>query len=539
MTTPADTFFDRLSRALADRYVLERELGRGGMAAVFLATDLRLGRQVAIKVLPPEIREAIGSERFAREVQLAARLSHPHIVPVFEAGEADGVSFYAMGYVEGETLKDKLEREGPLGLEEAVRLTTEIGEALQYAHERGVIHRDIKPANILLAHGHAQVADFGIARPMDSAAAGESLTATGVSIGTAEYMSPEQAAGERRIDARSDVYALAAVLYEMLSGEPPFTGPTAQAIVARVIADPPRPIRTIRPNLPPEIEAAVNAGLAKMAADRPSSAQAFVKRLTTPLAGTSPQRSLAVPRIAAVGVGLAIVALGIFLVARRHPVTRAPVLPPAGMLLVPGGSYRTGGGTGPGARPEHVVVLDSFYIDSTEVTVAEYQRYVTADSTGRRAMPWRKAPDPEWPVTGVLWTEAQQFCAWHAPGGGALPTEDQWEAAARGPQGWTYPWGNVWESGRANAESQTDTLTRVGRFPGGRSGVGAVDMIGNAWEWVDARETGPGGEVRHIMKGGGFNTPRRYATAFFRSAFPDDRSKIWLTGFRCVKPVSR
>ena len=528
MTTPADTLFDRLSRALADRYAIERELGRGGMAAVFLATDLRLGRQVAIKVLPPEARETLGVERFQREVQLAARLSHPHIVPVFEAGEADGVSFYVMGYVEGETLKDKLAREGPLPLDEAVRLTAEIGEALQYAHEHGVIHRDVKPANILLARGHAQVADFGIAKAMEASAegGGESLTATGVSIGTAEYMSPEQAAGERRIDARSDVYALASLLYEMLAGEPPFSGPTVQAIVARVIADPPRPLRTIRPNLPPEIESAVNAGLAKMPADRPASAQVFVERLTT--RATPPTRRRPVFIVVAVLLLAGATITGLWVIPRHRPV-RAPA--PTGMLLVPGGTYRTGGG----ARPEHSVVLDSFYIDSTEVTVSAYQQFVMADSSQRRTAPWRSPPDPQWPVTGVLWTEAQRFCAWRARG--ALPTEDQWEAAARGPQGWTYPWGNVWESGRANAESAVDTLTRVGRYTSGRSPVGAVDMIGNAWEWVDAEEPGPAGEIRHIAKGGAFNTKHQYATGYFRSALPDDRAKIWLTGFRCARSV--
>jgi len=534
MTSPADSLFERLTSALADRYVLERELGRGGMAAVFLATDVRLGRQVALKVLPPEIRDSLGVERFQREVQLAARLTHPHIVPVFEAGEADGIDYYVMGYVEGESLKDKLAREGPLPLDEALRLTREVGEALQYAHERGIIHRDIKPANILLAHGHAQVADFGIAKAMEASGSGQTLTATGMSVGTAEYMSPEQAAGERRIDARSDVYALASLLYEMLAGEPPFTGPTVQAIVARVIADPPRPLRTIRPNLPPEIEAVVNAGLAKMAADRPSSAQAFVQQLTAPPT-QRPRRPSLVLAGGATLLGVAVLAL--VLTRQHHPQTPAPVTTsagaPSGMLLVPGGTYRTGGEI----RPLRDVALDSFYIDSTEVTVRAYQLYVLADSTRRRTPPWRSPPDPDWPVTGVLWTEAQQFCAWRM--GGRLPTEDQWEAAARGPQGWTYPWGNLWEPGHANAGSQADSLTRVGRYPSGRSFVGAVDMIGNAWEWVDATEPGPAGGVRHIAKGGAFNTKVQFAKAAFRSALPDDRSMIWLTGFRCARPVSR
>jgi formylglycine-generating enzyme required for sulfatase activity len=205
------------------------------------------------------------------------------------------------------------------------------------------------------------------------------------------------------------------------------------------------------------------------------------------------------------------------------------------MVVVPAGTYRVGGGV----RAAKSVALDSFYIDSTEVTVGAYQAFVTADAAQRRTPPWRTPPDPQWPVTGVLWTEAQQFCAWRTGGIGALPTEDQWEAAARGPEGWTYPWGNGWEAGRANADSKSDSLTPVGRYPSGRSPVGAVDMVGNAWEWVDAQELGPPGDVRHIAKGGAFNTKPPFATTYFRSALPDDRTKIWLTGFRCARPLNR
>src|SRR5438128_2454133 len=244
-----------------------RELGRGGMATVYLAADVKLGRRVAIKVLPPTTRSYLGSGRFQREVLFAAQLSHPHIVPLFEADEADGLLFYAMEYVEGESLKDRLTRDGPLPVEEAIRITAEVGDALQYAHETGVIHRDIKPGNILLSRGHAVVSDFGIAKVVAESGAttdGTSITGTGITVGTAEYMSPEQASGEKRIDARSDVYGLAAVLYEMLAGEPPFTGPSVQAVVARVLTDSPRPIHTVRPNLPAHIERALGAGLAKL-----------------------------------------------------------------------------------------------------------------------------------------------------------------------------------------------------------------------------------------------------------------------------------
>src|SRR5438552_1610945 len=280
----ADPLFDRLARALAGRYTLVRELGRGGMATVYLGTDVKLGRGVAIKLLAPATRAYLGSDRFQREVLLAAQLSHPHIVPLFEADEADGLLFYVMEYVEGESLRQRLSRHGPLSVDDAVRIATEVGDALQYAHENGVIHRDIKPENILLSRGHALVTDFGIAKLMEErgSAEGPALTGAGIAVGTAAYMSPEQASGDKRIDPRSDVYALAAVLYEMLAGEPPFTGPSAQAIVARVINDPPRPIRTVRPALPVHLERALAAGLAKSPADRPRTARTFVDALASP-----------------------------------------------------------------------------------------------------------------------------------------------------------------------------------------------------------------------------------------------------------------
>src|SRR2546426_739743 len=316
----ADPLFDRLARALAGRYTLVRELGRGGMATVYLGTDVKLGRGVAIKLLAPATRAYLGSDRFQREVLLAAQLSHPHIVPLFEADEADGLLFYVMEYVEGESLRQRLSRHGPLSVDDAVRIATEVGDALQYAHENGVIHRDIKPENILLSRGHALVTDFGIAKLMEErgSAEGPALTGAGIAVGTAAYMSPEQASGDKRIDPRSDVYALAAVLYEMLAGEPPFTGPSAQAIVARVLADSPRPIHTIRPNLPAHIDRALTAGLAKLPADRPPTARTFVDMLTRP---TAERRWEAGPwwqiaALAALLLGGAAIALS---VARHHP----------------------------------------------------------------------------------------------------------------------------------------------------------------------------------------------------------------------------
>ena len=525
----SDPLFDQFSVAVAGRYTLVRELGQGGMGAVYLGTDVKLGREVAIKVLPPSTRAYLGPERFQREVQLAAKLSHPHIVPLFEADEIEGFLYYVMEYVEGESLAQRLEREGPLALDEAVRIIAEVGDALQYAHERGIVHRDIKPANILLSGGHALVTDFGIAKSLAEADQGMTLTGTGVTVGTAAYMSPEQASGEKRIDARSDVYALAAVLYEMLAGEPPFTGPSAQAIVARIIVDAPRPIRTVRPNVPAHVQDALLRGLAKVPADRPASIKVFIDTLVRPTG----ERPTAPPwwRRRSLHFGLAAVTLLVTagLLGRAFTSRPKPAVRPAGMVLVPAGRYTVGGATD---RPAGSVALDSFYIDSTEVTVAAYQQFL--DSSGTAA-PWRRMPPLDWPATGILWSEAQRFCNWR---GAALPTEDQWEAAARGPKGWRYPWGDTWDRGRANAGSVADTLKPVGGFPLGRSFAGAVDLVGNAWEWVSTAVTTPGGAGRHMIKGGAFNTQPGSATSSNRIAYPDDRQALWLTGFRCARPLT-
>ena len=212
----------RLTAALADRYAIQRELGSGGMATVYLAEDLKHERQVAVKVLNPELAAVLGAERFLREVKITARLDHPHILPLLDSGAAEGFLYYVMPYVEGESLRDRMDREGQLPLEDALQVTWEVADGLSYAHSHDVVHRDIKPENIMLSGGHARIADFGIARAI-TAAGGDSLTQTGMAIGTPVYMSPEQAAGEDRVDGRSDVYSLGCVLYEMLAGEPPFT----------------------------------------------------------------------------------------------------------------------------------------------------------------------------------------------------------------------------------------------------------------------------------------------------------------------------
>jgi serine/threonine-protein kinase len=279
----------RLATALAGRYTIERELGRGGMATVYRAEDLKHSRPVALKVMHPELGLGAGPERFLREIRTTARLDHPHVLPVHDSGEGAGLLWYTMPYVQGESLRQRLERTGPLPVDEAVRLAREAADALACAHEAGVVHRDVKPENILLSGGHARVADFGIAQALEAAGDGR-LTATGVSVGTPAYMSPEQALGARALDGRSDVYSLGCVLYELLTGEPPFTGTTPQAVIGRRFVESPPPVREARPAVPPGVEAALARALAREPADRFQTAAEFRDVLAEP-----PARAAEVP----------------------------------------------------------------------------------------------------------------------------------------------------------------------------------------------------------------------------------------------------
>jgi len=271
----------RLTAALADRYVIVRELGAGGMATVYLAHDVKHDRHVALKVLRPELAAVLGAERFVVEIKTTAALQHPHILPLFDSGQADGFLYYVMPYIEGVTLRDKLNRETQLGIEEAVRITTEVADALDYAHRHGVIHRDIKPENILLHDGRPMVADFGIALAL-SAAAGGRMTETGMSLGTPHYMSPEQATADKEISGRSDIYSLASVLYEMLTGQPPHVGGSAQQIIMKIIAEEAQPVASLRKSVPPNVAAAVNKALERLPADRFASAAEFAQALKDP-----------------------------------------------------------------------------------------------------------------------------------------------------------------------------------------------------------------------------------------------------------------
>ena len=275
-----------LQRGLSDRYRIEREIGVGGMAVVYLARDLERDRDVALKVLRPELGAFAGAERFNREIRLAARLVHPNILPLLDSGSVDGRLWYTMPFVDGESLRARLDREKQLPLDETLRLTSEVADALAHAHAHGILHRDIKPENILLAAGHALVADFGIARALGDA--GERLTSTGLTLGTPGYMSPEQSSGELALDPRSDLYALASVTYEMLAGEPPFTGPSAQAVIGKRLSQPPPSVRVIRPSLPEHVDAALRRALAPTPADRFSTTTDFAHALTAAAPTTVP-----------------------------------------------------------------------------------------------------------------------------------------------------------------------------------------------------------------------------------------------------------
>ena len=301
---------ERLTQALTGRYAVESEIGRGGMATVFLAEDLKHHRRVAVKVLHPELASTVGAERFLREIEIAAGLDHPHILTLLDSSQADGLLYYVMPYVEGESLRDRLGREGQLPIEDAIRIAREVADGVGYAHRHAVIHRDIKPANIMLADGHALIADFGVARAVGGE--GQALTSTGLAVGTPAYMSPEQASGER-VDARSDLYALGCVLYEMLAGAPPLTGPTPQATAAMRLTETATPLPVIRDTVPGGLERVVGRLLAKSPADRYATAEELVEDLDRPSLWVEPKVERQLWKwVGSAAVALALLAFGIY-----------------------------------------------------------------------------------------------------------------------------------------------------------------------------------------------------------------------------------
>ena len=320
----------RLNAALEGRYVIERELGEGGMATVYLADDLKHERKVALKVLKPELAAVVGAERFLAEIKTTANLTHPHILPLFDSGEADGFLFYVMPHIEGESLGERLDRDHQLPVDVAVRIATNMAEALDYSHRQGVIHRDIKPGNVLIHDGQPVITDFGIALAVGGAGGGR-LTETGLSLGTPHYMSPEQAAGGQHLGPAADIYALGCVLYEMLVGEPPFTGSTPQAILGKIIAGERVSAAAQRETVPANVDAAIAKALEKLPADRFSSAVQFSQALGDPSFMTSGPTPAAMSTFRAQGLGIvawpavAVVAIGLALWGWMRPQPRQPV----------------------------------------------------------------------------------------------------------------------------------------------------------------------------------------------------------------------
>ena len=411
---PPDEPLTRLQAALAGRYRIERRIGAGAMAIVHLAVDEKHDRKVALKVLRPEIAAVLGHERFLREIKVTASLHHPHVLPLFDSGLADGFLYYVMPYVEGESLRDRLGREKQLAIDEALRLTREIGDALSYAHSHGVIHRDIKPENILLESGHAVVADFGIARAIH-AAGGEKLTQTGVAVGTPTYMSPEQCAGSQELDGRSDLYSLGCVLYEMLAGQPPFTGPTAESLVYQHLSAAPPAVTQLRPAVLAEIAGALARALAKNPADRFNPVVQFTEALvprtgfvSVPVAARRASRW----RVTLAAALLLVVVVGVVVrLASREP------------RFVPGATTRVT--LDPGLEVDPALSPDGEMIAYAGGVPGRMQIYVRRLSGGRTialtADSTRDHRSPRWTRDGAQVAFQADSAIWAAPALGGEP----------------------------------------------------------------------------------------------------------------------
>ena len=357
---------DQLQLTLGNGYTLERELGGGGMSRVFVAEEKSLGRKVVVKVLPPEMSAGVSIERFKREISLAARLQHPHIVPLLSAGDSEGLPYFTMPLIEGESLRARVEKGGELPIAEGLRILREVASALDYAHEKGIVHRDIKPDNVLLSRGSAMVTDFGVAKALSESSNAElgKMTSLGVALGTPAYMSPEQATAAPNIDARTDIYALGVMAYELFAGRPPFSGRSPQAILAAQVTEAPEPVQRLRPSLPPALSALIMRCLEKRAADRPQSAAEVVHALdaiTTPSGGTQPAMPMPSGEAAP---------------ASRLPNRARPVLIGVAIAVLLGAAWvalkdRTGGAATSGAKSLAVLSFENKSRDSSFDYIAE------------------------------------------------------------------------------------------------------------------------------------------------------------------------
>jgi hypothetical protein len=483
---------ERLETALAGRYKIHRKLGEGGMASVYLAEDLKHERNVALKILKPELAAVIGAERFLAEIKTTANLQHPHILPLFDSGEADSFLYYVMPYIEGESLRERLDREGQLGVEEAARIAREVADALDYAHRNDVIHRDIKPANILLHDGRPVVADFGIALAI-SAAGGGRMTETGLSLGTPHYMSPEQASADRDLSARSDVYSLGCVLYEMLAGQPPHTGPSAQSVLVRILTEDPRPITELRRSAPPNVAAAVTKAIEKLPADRFDTAQQFIDALEdTSFAHTSVPRARPATAAQALPTEDAPAAR-----ARKVKLGAAIGVAAVATVLAAIGWLRP---SGPAPVRRMVMVLDSTRSDfgPSSVISPDGSQVVYTGAAGRlwlrplQSLESRPIPQTQGARTPFFSPDGQRvgFHRGNGPGAGELATVSLSGAPpVQVVEGNIYPGGAWSDDGFIYFVDEPGTLFRVGE-EGGPAAVVSDSTSGYFYSWPEAL---PGG----------------------------------------------
>lgn len=552
-----DSAFElQISAALGADYELGERIGLGGFGAVYRARDLKLKRDIAVKVMRADLASNPGlRDRFQREAESVASLRHPNILPIYSIGEAEGLVYFVMPLIQGKSLADLL-AEGMLPLDESRRIVAEIASALAEAHRVGLVHRDIKPDNILLEgpEQRALVMDFGIAKAIDSRET--KLTATGMIVGTPQYMSPEQASGDEHVDHRTDIYSLGVMAYQMFAGVPLFEGASARSVIVKHITTEPEDLAAKQPELPLEVARAVMRSLAKEPEDRWQSSDDFAAAVRAPaVTGEVAPRSGKNKTLPVAGV-TAIVLIAILLVVfwpepsapMPEPADTAPALP-ATVVEISGGTYAIGGNEAHSmSRPEHTVTLQPFAIELTEVTRADYREFLgSAVAMGFGTPPGVNEGDLL-PVTGVYWNEAVAYCAWKYPTG-HLPSEQQWEAAARGHDGRSTPWSDEQTGNVANVQSSANNgPAPVGSYRAGATPEGVLDLIGNVWEWTSSRLAPyPGGSpididgIHYIIRGGAFNTPDDVATSTRRGYLPArlaDRASIAATGFRCTTDLN-
>jgi formylglycine-generating enzyme required for sulfatase activity/predicted Ser/Thr protein kinase len=543
------------------KYEIIEEVGRGGFAAVYKAVDTTLDRTVALKVLAPHLLwDPTFVQRFQREAKVAANLDHSNIVTIHEVGQLEGVYFIAMQFLEGRTLSQLLEAEGPLPVSQVQAIVEKVASALDYAHARGFVHRDIKPSNVIVADdGRATLTDFGLVK----AGEGTKLSTTGVIFGTPEYMSPEQAEG-KVLNAQSDIYSLGIVLYEMLAGRAPFVADTTPAVMYKHVHEPP-PLEELPSDLPQGVVAVVEKALAKKREERYQRAGEMAAALQQAMSGAVveaervPAPSPVVPVSAlpparpalpwkwVVGIGaVVVVVVGLIIVLVSGG---GPAAPPD-MVHVPAGEFTMGSNEGESdEQPVHTVYLDAFYIDKTEVTNTQYRACVEAGSCDAPSdtIYCDDADYAQHPVVYVNWNDADAYCRW---AGKRLPSEAEWEKAARGTDGRTYPWGEGVDCDHAQYRGCGGQTVPVGSRPKGASPYGTLDMAGNVYEWVadwygeDYYSRSPGrnpsgpdfGEYRVLRGGSWISVPDDVRGA--NRAWYVPVSRFNGRGFRCARGSS-